>query len=262
MPPAGGHRRAVAPSLAIGRRAPSTRGRQPPALAAAPPASPPPPPPTTYDDSLTDIAFIAMCRLAYGKLAGWQSDRSWTRGEDTYAGMVDVSRALMRARPTAAAQQEAVISGLPRVPGWFRKAFPASRWGARVNASITPTFFKWLVGPASIVEVDVDDGPPNLSGVRIEKCRYLEQAGCAAMCVNLCQQPVQTFFTDQLGMPLTMEPDFGDGSCVMAFGRRPPAAGDDPARATPCLAACSVAGESAKAATQCPSLRLEDGRGG
>lgn len=26
---------------------------------------------------------------------------------------------------------------------------------------------------------------------------------CTAMCVNLCKAPCQTFFTEQLGMPLT-----------------------------------------------------------
>ena len=199
-----------------------------------------------------------MCRVAYGRLAGWQSDKGWTQGGETYAGMVDVSRALVRARPTAVAQRDAVIAGLPRVPAWFRRAFPASRWGARVNAAVTPSFFKWLVGPASVIEVEVDAGPVNRSGVRIDKCRYLDEAGCAAMCVNLCQQPVQSFFTEQLGMPLTMTPDFGDGSCVMAFGKTPPPAADDPARSTPCLAACSVASDGGKESSsrQCPSLRL------
>ena len=28
-----------------------------------------------YKDSLSDIAFIALCRVAYGNIAGWQSDK-------------------------------------------------------------------------------------------------------------------------------------------------------------------------------------------
>ena len=36
------------------------------------------------------------CRKAYGRLAGWQSDKAW-RGEANYEGMVEVSRALMKA---------------------------------------------------------------------------------------------------------------------------------------------------------------------
>lgn len=30
-----------------------------------------------YKDSLTDLMFIALCRVAYGRLAGWQSPRRW-----------------------------------------------------------------------------------------------------------------------------------------------------------------------------------------
>lgn len=92
-----------------------------------------------YKDSLTDIAFIALCRKAYGNLAGtplkkhpagsrygglgssrmqgcavlcvasrselaslclsgWQSERSWTQGNETFKGMVEVSKALMKVR--------------------------------------------------------------------------------------------------------------------------------------------------------------------
>lgn len=169
-----------------------------------------------YRDSWTDIAFIAMCRKAYGSLAGWQSPRGWTRGEETFAGMVEVSRALMRGR-SAEQQRDAVIAGFPKVPAWFRSVFPYSKWGAEVNATITPAFFTWLVGPMKTIEVEIrqSNGKTVLqkSGVQIERCRYLEESGCAAMCVNLCKSPCQTFFTEQLGMPLTMEPNFEDSSC-------------------------------------------------
>lgn len=36
-------------------------------------------------------------------------------------------------------------------------------------------------------------------------------------CVNLCKSPVQTFFTEQLGMPLTMNPNFDDFSCEVSW---------------------------------------------
>lgn len=51
-----------------------------------------------YKDSLTDVLFIGLCRKAYGALAGWQSERDWWNGAETYQGMVEVSRALMKAR--------------------------------------------------------------------------------------------------------------------------------------------------------------------
>lgn len=81
---------------------------------------PPPPvplggqPPVVYKDSWTDIAFIALCRIAYGNIAGWQSERSWTDGGETFRGMVEVSRSMMKGR-SAAEQREAVIQGFPEV---------------------------------------------------------------------------------------------------------------------------------------------------
>ena len=49
-----------------------------------------------YKDSWSDVQFINMCRRAYGNLAGWQSSRDWNDGEETYQGMLEVSRALMK----------------------------------------------------------------------------------------------------------------------------------------------------------------------
>ena len=49
-----------------------------------------------YKDSWTDIAFIGLCRTAYGNIAGWQSPREWNQGQETYRGMVEVSKAMMK----------------------------------------------------------------------------------------------------------------------------------------------------------------------
>jgi hypothetical protein len=49
-----------------------------------------------YKDSVTDVAFVALCRVAFGRTAGWQSTRSWTDGPESFRGMVEVSRALMK----------------------------------------------------------------------------------------------------------------------------------------------------------------------
>lgn len=61
------------------------------------------------------------------------------------------------------------------------------------------------------------------------------------MCVNLCKAPVQHFFTEELGMPLTMKPNFEDYSCEMIFGLTPPLLEEDEVMQTGCLAECSTA---------------------
>ena len=40
---------------------------------------------------------------------------------------------------------------------------------------------------------------------------------------------MQGFFTEELGMPLTMTPDFETQSCLMVFGASPPPLEADPA---------------------------------
>ncbi len=49
-----------------------------------------------YKDTWSDVQFINLCRRAYGNLAGWQSSKDWNNGEETYQGMLEVSRALMK----------------------------------------------------------------------------------------------------------------------------------------------------------------------
>ena len=60
---------------------------------------------------------------------------------------------------------------LAQVPPWFRRAFPYSRWGAELNARITPRFFGWLVGPMQVEEAVLPDGTTQRSAVKIERCR-------------------------------------------------------------------------------------------
>ena len=47
---------------------------------------------------LTEVIIwqLACCRKAYGRIAGFQSSRDWRDGDETYAGMLEVSRALMK----------------------------------------------------------------------------------------------------------------------------------------------------------------------
>ena len=61
------------------------------------------------------------------------------------------------------------------------------------------------------------------------------------MCVNLCKAPVQTFFTEELGMPLTMKPNFEDYSCEMIFGLTPPSLAEDEVMQQGCIAQCTTA---------------------
>jgi hypothetical protein len=54
--------------------------------------------------------------------------------------------------------------------------------------------FAWLVGPMEITEHEVTFGGEQqvwASGVKIQKCRYLEGSGCVGMCTNMCKVRIE-----------------------------------------------------------------------
>jgi hypothetical protein len=145
--------------------------------------------------------------------------------------------------PKLSATQEAgeAVSGVlfrlfggRAAPNFFKRHIASRRWAAAANAHLTPLAFQWLVGPCRVEAPEtwqsggiVKDKPGRRyafverTGVYVEKCRFLEQSSCKGMCTKLCQQPVQKFFTEELGLPLRMEPNFEDFSCKMMFGVAP-----------------------------------------
>jgi hypothetical protein len=172
---------------------------------------------TEYRDGPLERAFMGLFARKMEKFAsssGTSSSSKKKRKERAmwdwdYESFVDVSRRVMAGR-TRAQQQEAVREVLlsmlpPGAPEHFKKLFPPTRWACEFNAKLTVPFFRWLVGPSEVVEVEVD-GVKQRSGVLITKCRYIENSGCVGMCVNMCKIPTQNFFTNEFGLPLTMNP--------------------------------------------------------
>ncbi|KAI5075494.1 hypothetical protein GOP47_0009570 [Adiantum capillus-veneris] len=206
---------------------------------------------TKYKDSFFDRAFMSLFARKMANVTG-------TSGKiNGYEDFVDVSREVMKGR-NPPQQKEAVRSVLlsilpPGAPATFRKLFPPTKWSAEINAAITVPFFYWLVGPSELMEVEVN-GVKQKSGVHIKKCRYIEYSGCVGMCVNMCKLPTQDFFTNDFGLPLTMNPNFEDMSCEMIYGQQPPPIEEDLAFKQPCFSTlCPVANENSNV---CPKVRL------
>ncbi|ESW16672.1 hypothetical protein PHAVU_007G175900 [Phaseolus vulgaris] len=89
-------------------------------------------------------------------------------------------------------------------------------------------------------ESDIDEGRREKNVVHIKKCRFLEEANCVGMCINLCKLPTQSFVKGSLGMPVNMVPNFDDMSCEMIFGQEPPESTNDPALKQPCYKLCKA----------------------
>jgi hypothetical protein len=137
--------------------------------------------------------------------------------------------------------QDTLISLFPpfildRYPSWFAKPFP--EFSSKMCAYATMAFGTWLMG-----ECEVNDIPSGeKKGVLVKRCRFLEESQCASTCVNSCKIPTQNFFRENMGLGLTMTPDYATGECQFAFGVLPTEEEEMEARNTPCLSRCPSGG--------------------
>jgi hypothetical protein len=116
-----------------------------------------------------------------------------------------------------------------------------------MNAWATKVGGTWLMGECEINDVVTEDGRTlKDQGLLVKRCRFLEESGCASVCVNSCKIPTQNFFLEDMGLPLTMTPDYETHECQFSFGVTPDAKWELDARNTPCLLRCPTAGSMRK----------------
>ena len=165
-----------------------------------------------------------------------------------YPAIIDLTRRLNAAgspRDTQAATRSILASLFPSwLPGAFAVMFarPLTGISSKLNAWATWLTCQWLMGPCEVNDVPLADGATGAGqGVLVARCRYLEEAGCAAVCINSCKVPTQEFFARDMGLPLTMTPNYETFECQFAFGVAPPPCEGDAAFETPCFAGCPTA---------------------
>merc|ERR1712238_166188 len=66
------------------------------------------------------------------------------------------------------------------------------------------------------------------------------------ICVNSCKIPTQNFFLEDMGLPLTMTPDYETHECQFSFGKLPNEQDEFNTKNTPCLSRCPTAGSMRK----------------
>ena len=222
-----------------------------------------------------------------------------------FAGVMRLCLDLVRERgPGVSAASRRVLTSLfpnlpplpPDVPSerkgllyWFEVLFarPFPAFSSKLNAWVTWWAAQWLMGPCTIE--DLDDRVDELHAMRasgqyaaaarvgdgrgqqllVHRCRFLEEAACASVCVNVCKMPTQAFFNEEMvrrrlvwwtgpsprvrsspiprslhaqGVAMRMEPDYETLECRFKFGLPPTANDEADARSVGCFAACPSAG--------------------
>ena len=182
------------------------------------------------DALFEDLFRRALETEASQDFRSYDDGRSRLRGDvGGYSGVVGVVRELVAARGALAAlASQRVLRRLfpdwpPRFgaeaatappaarPGllwWFEILFarPLPAFSAKLNARVTALAGQWLMGPCEVEDLSRDDaaaavvpGDGARQQVLVRRCRFLEEAKCASVCVNACKVPTQAFFNDDMG---------------------------------------------------------------
>jgi len=106
---------------------------------------------------------------------------------------------------------------------------------------VTPTFFGFLVGPSQPNRRK--DG--ERGGLIVEKCKFLQESNCKGLCLHQCKLPAQQFFKEELGLDLTVSPNFATQECQWSFGEKPLPPNEDPTFPNGCLVGCGSRSEMA-----------------
>ena len=184
-----------------------------------------------YKESLLDKVLLFIFR----KLVVEHSDGVGISDKDGIEGLLEQGRRYMlKPNQTPQAQHTMVkntLGGLmtPVLPPFYRifmtGIVPSSlEWipeGIRgkqlgpwfyapyLTSMVTPTFFGFLVGPSyPNRRIDGQRG-----GLVVGKCNFLQQSGCKGLCLHQCKLTAQEFFADNLGLDLTVKPNFETQEC-------------------------------------------------
>jgi len=205
----------------------------------------------SFDDSPLDKLLLGIFRDLVTKNTGGVSSP-----KAGIEGLLEQGRTYMTQPGQTAEAQHAMVKntlgGLmtPVLPPFYRifmggivpqlgtdldgKQFGPWFYAPWLTSVVTPTFFGFLVGPSR--PNTRKDG--QWGGLVVEKCKFLQESGCKGLCLHQCKLPAQEFFKEELGLDLTVSPNFVTQECQWSFGEVPLSPEEDPSFPTGCLVGC------------------------
>lgn len=204
-----------------------------------------------YQENILDKALLAIFRRLVTKHTG-----GITSEKKSIQGLLEQGRSFMlQEGQTPEAQHKMVSDTLkslmtPVLPPFYRifmsgivpklgtdydgKQLGPWFYAPFLTSIVTPTFFGFLVGP-SRPNRRIDG---QLGGLVVEKCKFLQESGCKGLCLHQCKLPAQQFFKEELGLALTVSPNFETQECQWSFGLEPLPPDEDQSFPKGCLVGC------------------------
>lgn len=207
----------------------------------------------TFNDSILDQILLKIFRNLVEK-----NTNGVTSSKDGIDGLLEQGRTFMlQPNQTPEAQHKMVkdtLGGLmtPVLPPFYRifmagivpkklgvesldgKQFGPWFYAPWLTSIVTPTFFAFLVGPSRPNRRK--DG--ERGGLVVDKCKFLQESNCKGLCLHQCKLPAQQFFKEELGLDLTVSPNFATQECQWSFGEKPLPPDEDPSFPKGCIVGC------------------------
>lgn len=249
-----------------------------------------PTPETTKANSDPFNSFGAFDKLLFQKFSRAVADEiGTTPPASNYAELISMINQLTFSRPADQVniQSKRMLVALfpvfllPMYKAIFPRFFP--EFSAWMNTWVTHLTTLWLMGPSNISDLEINlmqqdtikasiQSTDNLNVemmnninnsnvvtmkenlLTIEKCRFLETAGCIQTCLHACKIPTQNFFLEEMGLPVTLNPNMTDYSCRFEFGKYPiPLELDETLQNLSCLHDCPKTNTAVKSC-KCPGV--------
>lgn len=189
--------------------------------------------------------------------------------KDNYQGLMDVATQMNRqySKKEVRMLSREILKSL--FPPWLPSAFswmfaaPFPEFSARMNAYATYVAGQWLMGECEMIDSKTDQGIEKKTnhGLLVKRCRFLEESGCASVCINACKLPTQDFFNEDMGLPLTMTPNYETFECEFKFGLSVNETEEALLLNTPCLGRCSLAATAAVSGSSIISIGTNNDNG-
>jgi len=122
----------------------------------------------------------------------------------SYRGLIAQINEMSRDPDTDAINVKGKAMLVRLFPRWLLRQYqwmfadPFPIFSAWMNAWVTKFATQWLMGESQVVDITMGDGSEGKQlGLKIEKCRFLEESGCVKTCIHACKvvHPRSTHFS-------------------------------------------------------------------
>ncbi|KAL3336472.1 hypothetical protein AABB24_032284 [Solanum stoloniferum] len=139
-----------------------------------------------------DNLFLSLFRNKMVQETGWDSEKPG------YQGLIEVAHRLTVGQDNSKTRDAAVRILKSLFPPLLLELYRilvapihSGKFAALMVARVTALSCQWLMGPCAVNSVDLPNGSSLMSGVFVEKCKYLEESKCVGVCINTCKLPTQ-----------------------------------------------------------------------